>query len=151
MHFRRYYIVYFINFLEKNRFGHSKIETTLKFYSQASLHEDQKLVTKFDETFRNQLGFSLKDLYDICYNKYPHTKDLFDFVEYLTGKIVDGTNYSVEFERCQNYLLELFPVFSSIHQIDNNMNDKDIEKMLTGFEKDYRKIRIDPMPQPYIK
>lgn len=72
-------------------------------------------------------------------------------MEDITGIEFDGNNFHFQLEKCQEYLLSLFPIFSKIYEISENLSDADIEKMLDGFKSEYRKIKIKPLDNIGIK
>ena len=126
----------------KKRFGWSKDSTVFNIYNQSSLYEDKKLLEKFEMEFRNTFGLSTIDLYKICTNRFNDKLKLVKFVEDLTQERIDEFNYEEQLEKCTNYLLELFPIFKKIKKIDSELNDEEIDAMLSGFNDLYQQIKI---------
>lgn len=126
----------------QKRLGHSNIETTLNVYAQSSLTEDRKLVNEFENEFYGRLGLSISDIYRIISNRFDDDKKLIYILEKISNEFIDGNNFDIQFEKCKNHFLELFPILEKILAIDSTINDEDINLIFSGFENKYRSIKI---------
>ena len=129
----------------KRRFGWSKVSTVLGIYNQSNLEEDRKLLEKFEQEFRNALGLSYAELYKVCANRFNNKRKLKELIQKLLSKSVDKIDLSTDLEVCQNYLLDLFPVFRKIMTIDKELDDEEVEAIFEGFKPIYKKIKIEPI------
>lgn len=127
----------------KKRFGWSKDSTMMAVYNQSNLDDDRKLLEKFDEEFRNALGVSYAELYSICMNRLNNRRLINKVMQKVLDKPLEDINYDEDLQLCKNYLFDLFPVFSKIAKIDNELDDEEIEAILVGFKPIYKKIKID--------
>ncbi len=134
----------------QKRVGHADITTTLDIYAQSDLNEDRKLVNAFEEEFYNKLGLSLSELYRIVSDRFNNEKKLIDFLEKICNVYIDDSNFDLELNRCKDYLIDQFPIFSKILKIDPLLNDDDIDSLFVGFTPMYRSIKIEPL-EPHIK
>lgn len=134
----------------QNRVGHENVETTLGIYAQTNLNEDRKLVKSYEEEFYNKLGLSMSQLYMIVSNRFSDTKKLTSVLEKVCNEYVDGSNFDILLEKCQEYFKELFPIFDKILQIDSLLDDDEIDAIFEGFMPLYRKIKIEVL-SPEIK
>lgn len=129
----------------QKRVGHANVETTLGIYSQTNLNEDRKLVDAYEEEFYNKLGLSMSDLYRIVSNRFDDNKKLTSVLERVCNEYIDGTNFDINLERCQDYFRELFPIFDKILNIDSSLDDEEIDALFEGFTPLYRKIKIESL------
>ena len=127
----------------KKRFGWSKDSTVMGIYNQSNLEEDKKLLNKFEEEFRNTLGVSYADLYCICVNRFNNKRKLNEVLQAMLGRNVDQNNFESDLKRCQEYLMQLFPVFSKIAKIDHLLDDEEVEAIFVGFKPIYKKIKVE--------
>jgi len=129
----------------KKRFGWSKDSTVFNIYNQSSLYEDKKLVEKFEKEFRNTFGLNVLDLYKIYSGRFKNKFKLTKFIEDITRVEVDENNYNELYDKCKNYLSELYPIFNKILIIDNMIDDEEIDAMLMGFNELYNDIKLEPL------
>ena len=129
----------------KKRFGWSKTSTVMNIYNQSNLDEDRKLMQKFEEEFRNSLGATYSELYRISVGRYNNRRKLRNIMQILLDKPIETTCFDDDLRRCQEYLFELFPIFSKIAQIDSKLDDEEIEAIFEGFKPLYKTIKIEPI------
>lgn len=134
----------------QNRQGHESAETTLKFYARSNLNDDRKLVKVYEDEFYNKLGLNIADLYRIVSNRFSDNKKLTNILQTLTNEYIDNSNYDVQLERCQNYFIELFPIFNKILKIDSIIDDDEIDLIFEGFSPVYSSIKIECL-EPEMK
>ena len=127
----------------KRRFGWSKDSTVMEVYNQSNLDEDRKLLEKFDEEFRNALGVSYAELYSICMNRLNNKRIINKVMHKLLNKPIDTFDYETDLQLCKNYLFDLFPVFSKIAKIDDELDDEEVKALLVGFKPIYKKIKVE--------
>ena len=65
--------------------------------------------------------------------------------EKVCNEYIDGTNFDINLERCQDYFRELFPIFDKILNIDSSLDDEEIDALFEGFTPLYRKIKIESL------
>lgn len=129
----------------QKRFGHTKATTTLGIYNQSNYYEDKKLLEKFEKEFRNNLSITIADLYRISVGRLQNKRKLNKFVQDLTGKAIDDSSFDDDLKNCQEYLFDLYPVFSKIAEIDNKLDDEEIEAIYSGFTDIYSNIKLETL------
>lgn len=127
----------------KRRFGWSKDSTVMEVYNQSNLDDDRKLLDKFDEEFRNNLGASYAELYSICMNRLNNKRMINKVMHKILNKPIDTFDYETDLQLCKNYLFDLFPVFSKIAKIDAELDDEEVKALLVGFKPIYKKIKVE--------
>lgn len=135
----------------QTRSGHSKPATTLSYYNQSNLYEDRKLVNKYSEAFHNSLGFTIGELYRISVGRIFSKKRTIELIEKITNKNIDNDNFEEELTRCQDYFMELFPMFQKISKIDDILDEEEIDKLFEGFKNSYQKVQIKELEDLSIK
>lgn len=127
----------------QKRFGHSKATTTLGIYNQSNYYEDKKLLEKFEKEFRNNLGYTIADLYRISVNRLQNKRQLNKFIQDLIGNPINESCFEDDLRICQDYLFNLYPIFNKIAEIDSKLDDDEIEAIYSGFTEIYSKIKLD--------
>lgn len=127
----------------KRRFGWSKNSTVMDVYEQSNLDDDKLLLNKFDEQFRNNLGVSYAELYKFCMNRLNNNRKTKTIMQKILNKTIDDNSYSENLQICKNYLFEIFPIFSKISKIDNQLDDEEVDALLIGFKSIYKKTKIE--------
>ena len=91
----------------------------------------------------NTLGVSYADLYCICVNRFNNKRKLNEVLQAMLGRNVDQNNFESDLKICQEYLMQLFPVFSKIAKIDHLLDDEEVEAIFVGFKPIYKKIKVE--------
>ena len=130
--------------------GHSSFDTTMTFYAQSNLMEERKLANVYEEEFYNKLGLSVAELYKIVSNRFKDNKKLISILEKVCNEYIDGSNFEIQLERCQNYFKELFLIFDKVIKIDSILEDEEIDALFVGYTSLYLSIKIEPL-QPAMK
>ena len=129
----------------KKRFGWSKDSTMMAVYEQSNLDDDRRLLEKFDEEFRNALGVSYAELYNICMRRLNNRRKINNVMQKILDKPLEEIDYEADLQLCKDYLFDLFPIFSKLAKIDDELDDEDIEALLVGFKPIYKKVKIEPL------
>lgn len=127
----------------KKRFGWSKDSTVMEAYNQSNLDEDRKLLEKFDEEFRNALGVTYAELYNICMRRLNNKRKINKVIQKILDKPIEKIDYESDLQLCKKYLFDLFPVFSKIAKIDDELDDEEVKALLVGFKPIYKKIKVE--------
>ncbi len=112
--------------------------------------EERKLANVYEEEFYNKLGLSVAELYKIVSNRFKDNKKLISVLEKVCNEYIDGSNFEIQLERCQNYFKELFPIFDKVIKIDSILEDEEIDALFVGYTSLYLSIKIEPL-QPTMK
>ena len=129
----------------KKRFGWSKDSTVFNIYNQSNLEEDRKLLEKFEAEFRNRLGASFAELYCIAVNRLNNKRLLNNIMQKILDKPIEKIDFEKDLKKCQDYLFELYPVFSKIAEIDSKLDDEEVEAVFVGFKPIYKSVKVEPL------
>ncbi len=125
-----------------NRGGWTKVETFLNTYNQTNLDDDRKLTEKFDQEFRNTLGLNVYELYSIVVGRFQNQKQLKEIMIRIFNKPIDDESFLKDLKYFQDYLCNLYPIFTKISAIDSTLTDKELQAIFVGFKPIYQEINL---------